>query len=140
MPIRRSPMTQFLAARLRLGIPPKTAVYVGSVPPGAKYPYIVLRGIDGGDEDTAGSLDDATNLPTWVYQVDSVGSTYQQCEDVADAAKLAVLALAGQAASDDITVCGILPDGAPGGVEVTGTAPREVYAQQSRYAVTATGA
>jgi len=136
--VKRSDVTTWFEGVVRAATPASVALYVGVVPPGAKYPYSVLYSIDGGAWD--GSLSDGQDMPTFVYQVDFVTRAHKAAEDGGALIQAAVFAAGSGAAGNPTgaTVSGIIPDGGPGGVETIGEPPLEVFTQQSRYAVTVT--
>ena len=136
--IKRSDVTAWFEGVVRAATPGSVALYVGVVPPGAKYPYSVLYSIEGGAWD--GSLADGQDMPTFVYQVDFVARSHASAEDGGALIQAAALAAGRGAAGNPngATVSGIIPDGGPGGVETVGEPPLEVFSQQSRYAVTVT--
>lgn len=109
----------------------------------AGEPYAIVYSIGGGGFWGAGlvSPDASGDL---VYQVDAIGATRAQAEWMSDRVRRSLLARTNgtfQVAFPAVagwTVADREPDGGPGGVDITGAPPNEVFSVAERYVVRVT--
>ncbi len=102
-------------------------------------PYSVLYSIPGGGFWGAALVGPDADAD-FVYQVDSVGLKRNQAEWLADRVRRSVLARSSSGAFQvtitppaGLKVADRLPDGGPGGVQVAGVPPHEVFSVAERF-------
>lgn len=110
-------------------------------PPAKPSPYTVVHAIDGGGFWGPGLVAPEESAD-FVYQVDSVGWSPDQCEWMADAVRRTLLARTSSGAFQvafpavsGLVVTDRRPEGGPGGIDAGGKRPNEVYSIAERFTV-----